>query len=400
MTDPIVEATIHWSIRISLTQMPLAELSGRIPRGFEELGHRLDQAGVVVAALALGLDRNPGVMRRSPRSPRAPLLTGAGLRFIFVTGALKAALGLVKPLSGTTTVFGAPLADMRHRIAYVPQRASVDWDFPTTVGDVVQMGLYRRVGLLGRITRHHRETARACLDRVGMADFADRQIGQLSGGQQQRVFLARALVQEARVYFMDEPFQGVDARTERAIVDLLKELREQGRTVVVVHHDLQTVTDYFDWVTLLNVRRIASGPGSETFTEQNLRLAYGGVAATPVRATRAEAALLGERWALGAVRAGDVSDQQLAELVAWFEARAPSRAGTGPWFGAAAGRNLVMVQMESLQGFVVGLEVAGEFDAIDGHGGHGDGARGQGDVGLLRAAVDAGGAVPVTRRRR
>lgn len=189
---------------------------------------------------------------------------------------LKAALGILTPLAGTATVYGKPVAEQRHRIAYVPQRASVDWDFPTRVIDVVLMGLYPQLGLLGRIRPVHRARAADCLARVGMEDFATRQIGQLSGGQQQRVFLARALVQDARVYLMDEPFQGVDATTERAIVTLLQELRAAGKTVVVVHHDLQTVPEYFDWTTLLNVRLIASGPVEEVFNEENLRTAYGG----------------------------------------------------------------------------------------------------------------------------
>jgi manganese/zinc/iron transport system ATP- binding protein len=138
------------------------------------------------------------------------------------------------------------------------------------------MGLYGKLGWVKRPAREHRDLAMDSLRKVGMADLADRQISQLSGGQQQRVFLARALVQDAQVYFMDEPFAGVDATTERAIIDLLRELRAAGKTVIVVHHDLQTLEEYFDWVMLLNVRRIASGPVAEVFTEENLRKAYGG----------------------------------------------------------------------------------------------------------------------------
>jgi manganese/zinc/iron transport system ATP- binding protein len=152
----------------------------------------------------------------------------------------------------------------------------VDWDFPTTVQDVVMMGRYGSLGWVRRPGSREKDLALDALDKVGMSAYADRQISQLSGGQQQRVFLARALVQDARIYFMDEPFQGVDAVTERAIVALLRELRAAGKTVVVVHHDLQTVPEYFDWVTLLNVRGIASGPVSQVFTEENLRLTYGG----------------------------------------------------------------------------------------------------------------------------
>lgn len=193
---------------------------------------------------------------------------------------LKAALGVVTPLAGSVTVFGQPLAKMRDRIAYVPQRASVDWDFPTRVIDVVMMGLYRQLGLLGRVRAKHRTQAMECLDRVGMTDFATRQIGQLSGGQQQRVFLARALAQDADIYVLDEPFAGVDAATEKAIIAVLKELRDTGRTVLAVHHDLTTVPDYFDDVVLLNTQIVAAGPVVDTFTETNLQAAYGGRLAT------------------------------------------------------------------------------------------------------------------------
>jgi manganese/zinc/iron transport system ATP- binding protein len=189
---------------------------------------------------------------------------------------IKAVLGLLKPAAGEVLVHGRPYREQRRLVAYVPQRGSVDWDFPTSVLDVVQMGTYGMLGWIRRAGREERERALAALEQVGMADFAGRQISQLSGGQQQRVFLARALVQNARVYLMDEPFQGVDAKTERAIVTVLQALRASGDTVVVVHHALQTVAEYFDWVTLLNVRRIASGPVAEVFTEENLRVTYGG----------------------------------------------------------------------------------------------------------------------------
>ncbi|MEL6619607.1 MAG: metal ABC transporter ATP-binding protein [Pseudomonadota bacterium] len=189
---------------------------------------------------------------------------------------LKAALGVIKPLAGTATVYGAPLEQMRDRIAYVPQRASVDWDFPVRVVDVVMMGMYRQLGLLGRVRGTHRMLAMDCLSRVGMTDFAHRQIGQLSGGQQQRVFLARALAQQAEIYVLDEPFAGVDAATEKAIIGVLKDLRDAGRTVLAVHHDLATVPDYFDDVVLLNTQVVAAGPVGTTFTEDNLQSTYGG----------------------------------------------------------------------------------------------------------------------------
>lgn len=192
------------------------------------------------------------------------------------TTLLKAALGLIRPAAGQVLVYGQPLAAQRRLIGYVPQRGSVDWDFPTSVLDVVMMGRYGKLGWLRRPGKAERQAALEALEQVGMQDFADRQISQLSGGQQQRVFLARALAQDARIYFMDEPFQGVDAVTERAIIALLRQLRAAGKTVIVVHHDLQTVPEYFDWALLMNVRRVACGPVSEVFTEERLRQTYGG----------------------------------------------------------------------------------------------------------------------------
>lgn len=189
---------------------------------------------------------------------------------------IKAALGLIKPVAGQVLIYDQPYATQRRLVGYVPQRGSVDWDFPTSVLDVVMMGRYGTLGWFRRPGRKERELALEALEKVGMARYADRQISQLSGGQQQRTFLARALVQDAQIYFMDEPFQGVDATTERAIVSLLKELRAEGKTVIAVHHDLQTVQEYFDWVMLLNVRCIASGPVGQVFTEENLRRTYGG----------------------------------------------------------------------------------------------------------------------------
>ena len=191
------------------------------------------------------------------------------------TTLLKAMLGLVRPVAGRVLVGGKPFRPRDRAVAYVPQRGTVDWDFPTTVRDVVTMGTYGRLGWFRRPGKAERAAADDALGRVGMGALAGRQISQLSGGQQQRVFLARALAQDAPVYLMDEPFQGVDAVTERAIVDVLRDLRTRGRTVVVVHHDLSTVPEYFDWVTLLNVRKVASGPVAEAFTPAHLRAAYG-----------------------------------------------------------------------------------------------------------------------------
>ena len=190
--------------------------------------------------------------------------------------ALRAALGIVPPVAGTVEMFGAPLDRVRGRVAYVPQRASVDWDFPARAIDVVLMGLYREVGAFRPMGAHRKRRAMECLERVGMAEFASRQIGRLSGGQQQRVFLARALAQDADLLLLDEPLAGVDAATERAVIDVLRDLRAGGRTLAVVHHDLSTVPDYFDRVVLLNVTTIAQGPVATTFTAEHLRETYGG----------------------------------------------------------------------------------------------------------------------------
>lgn len=187
---------------------------------------------------------------------------------------IKAMLGLVPPLTGAAEFFGSPLARVRGRVGYMPQAASVDWDFPTTVLDAVTMGTYGRLGWIRRPGRAERTRAREALERTGIAELADRQIGELSGGQRQRVFLARTLAQAPDVYFMDEPFQGVDAKSEQAIMAVLHALRQQGSTVVMVHHDLATVRRYCDQVTLLNRRVIASGPVDQVFTAPNIRATY------------------------------------------------------------------------------------------------------------------------------
>ena len=189
---------------------------------------------------------------------------------------IKAAMGLLPLNSGWVKVFGQPVRESLRRIGYVPQRESVDWDFPVSVTDVVLMGRYGHLGLLRRPRRQDREIARECLSKVNMLPYADRQIANLSGGQQQRVFLARALAQESDLYFMDEPFSGVDAATEAAIVALLQELKDRGKTLLVVHHDLPTARNYFDMLLLLNMRVVAFGPTEEVFTNELLQATYGG----------------------------------------------------------------------------------------------------------------------------
>jgi manganese/zinc/iron transport system ATP- binding protein len=189
---------------------------------------------------------------------------------------IKAIMSLVPVSSGWIKIFGKPYKQNLTRVGYVPQRESVDWDFPVNVMDVVLMGRYGRLGMIRRPRSEDRELARECLDKVQMLPYANRQIGNLSGGQQQRVFLARALAQESDLYFMDEPFTGVDAATEKAIVTLLHELRERGKTILVVHHDLPTAKEYFDMLMLLNMRIVAFGTTEDVFTHDLLQQTYGG----------------------------------------------------------------------------------------------------------------------------
>ncbi len=189
---------------------------------------------------------------------------------------LKAIMGLLPLNSGYINILDKPFKDVRDKISYVPQRESVDWDFPTSVYDVVMMGRYGQLGLLKRPKKADKEIVMDSLSKVGMENYKDRQISQLSGGQQQRVFLARALAQQADIYFMDEPFAGVDAATEKAIVELLRQMSAEKKTVIVVHHDLQSVARYFDWIILLNMRLVASGPIEKAFTPELLQETYGG----------------------------------------------------------------------------------------------------------------------------
>jgi manganese/zinc/iron transport system ATP- binding protein len=237
----------------------------------------LNAAALKVEDLTVAYQEKPVLWDVDLEVPRGVLMAVVGPNGAGKTTLIKSVLGLVTPVAGELKIFGKNYRDIRHLVAYVPQRRSVDWDFPTDAVDVVTMGRYGRVGWFRRPGRADREFAAQALDKVGMLAFAHRQISLLSGGQQQRVFLARALVQDAMVYLMDEPFAGVDAMTERAIVDLLKELRSAGKTVIVVHHDLHTVSEYFDRAALLNVRLVASGPVAEVFNADNIKLAYGGI---------------------------------------------------------------------------------------------------------------------------
>ena len=226
--------------------------------------------------LTVAYNSKPAIWDIDLRVPEGVLMAVIGPNGAGKSTLIKAALKLIPRAAGTVQFYGQPYEQVRSLVGYVPQRGSVDWDFPTTVLDVVTMGLYGRLGWMRRPGHKERIAAMYALEQVGMQDFADRQISQLSGGQQQRTFLARALVQDARIYLMDEPFAAVDAVTERAIITILRELRARGKTVLVVHHDLQTAAEYFDWVTLLNVEIVATGPIAATYTPDNLRQTYGG----------------------------------------------------------------------------------------------------------------------------
>lgn len=235
-----------------------------------------DPAALAINDLTVAYGNRPALWDIDLVVPAGTLMAIVGPNGAGKSTLLKAALGLQKPVAGSVAVFGIEARKQKGKIGYVPQRNSVDWDFPTSVSDVVLMGTYGQLGWLRRPTQVQRDRVAEALAQVGMTDLARRQISELSGGQQQRVFLARALIQDADIYFMDEPFQGVDATTEKAIVQVLHGLRRQGKTVVAVHHDLHTVREYFDWLTFLNVRRIASGPVHAVYTEANLQATYGG----------------------------------------------------------------------------------------------------------------------------
>jgi manganese/zinc/iron transport system ATP- binding protein len=235
------------------------------------------QSPLSIHAMTVAYLRRPVLWDVDYDAPTTPsLIAIVGPNGSGKTTLIKACLDLVPKASGRVEFWGAPYPQARHRVGYVPQRESVDWDFPVSALDVVAMGRYRMIGWGRPVSRAHKAAAMQALEQVGMQAYAHRQISQLSGGQQQRVFLARALAQEAQLYFMDEPFAGVDATTERAIVEVLRQLKAQGQSVICVHHDLQTVSEYFDHVLLLNTRIVASGPVKETFTRENLQRTYGG----------------------------------------------------------------------------------------------------------------------------
>jgi manganese/zinc/iron transport system ATP- binding protein len=246
------------------------------PTGLADRPEHSARSPLSIHAMTVAYHRKPVLWDVDYDAPPNRLIAIVGPNGAGKSTLIKACLGLVPRASGQVEFWGQPYRKARSRVGYVPQRESVDWDFPVSALDVVCMGRYRRIGWCRPVSRKHKDAALACMDRVGMRDYANRQISQLSGGQQQRVFLARALAQEADLYFMDEPFAGVDAATESAIVEVLRELKASGKTVIVVHHDLQSVPEYFDDVILLNMRVVATGPVREVFTEDNLHKTYGG----------------------------------------------------------------------------------------------------------------------------
>lgn len=247
------------------------------PRSEEVLGpeHSPDSP-LSIHDLTVAYHRKPVLWDIDLEIPEGSLVGVVGPNGAGKSTLIKACLDLIPRASGAVRIYGQPTSKARRRIAYVPQRESVDWDFPVTALDVAAMGTYGQLGWCRPVNKRSKALALQALAKVGLANLADRQISQLSGGQQQRIFLARALAQDADLYLMDEPFAAVDAATERAIVTLLRELRARRKTCVVVHHDLATVREYFDWLVMLNMRVVAAGPTETVFTDENLRKTYGG----------------------------------------------------------------------------------------------------------------------------
>ncbi len=228
-----------------------------------------------IEQLTVNYEKTPVLWDISLEIPQGKLVAIVGPNGAGKSTLLKTALGLIKPMSGSVLFFEEPLKKVRKKVAYVPQKESVDWDFPMTVFDLVLMGRYGRGGLLSRPSRKDRSDVFEYLAKVGLEQFASRQISQLSGGQQQRAFLARALIQEADLYLMDEPFTAIDVATSKTIVSILQALRDAGKTLFVVHHNLETVTEIFDWVILLNMRLVASGATQEVFNAELIQKTYG-----------------------------------------------------------------------------------------------------------------------------
>lgn len=234
------------------------------------------QPALEVHNLTVSYNRRPVLWDIDFTLPRGAIIGVVGPNGAGKSTLIKAIMGLIPSNSGFVKIFDQPLDQVRTRISYVPQRESVDWDFPASVYDVVLMGRYRKGSLFRPLSARDKKIAWEALEKVQLKEFADRQIAQLSGGQQQRVFIARSIAQQADLYLMDEPFAGVDAASETAILELLQRMKEEGKTMVIVHHDLNTARQFFDWIILLNTRLVAAGPTREAFTAEHLAEAYGG----------------------------------------------------------------------------------------------------------------------------
>lgn len=237
---------------------------------------QVEQPILEIHDLTVSYDQNPVLWNVDFSLPGGKLIGVLGPNGAGKSTLIKSIMGLISPTSGYVKIFDKPLQDVRSRISYVPQRESVDWNFPASVMDVVLMGTYGRLGLFRRPGKMEKEIALQSLEQVGMTPYLNRQISELSGGQQQRVFIARALAQQADLYLMDEPFAGVDMATETAIFELLKQMTKAGKTVLVVHHDIHSAMKFFDWVIMLNLHLVGSGPKDEVMTEELLRKTYGG----------------------------------------------------------------------------------------------------------------------------
>jgi len=230
---------------------------------------------IVVQSLTVNYDRKPVLWDVQLQIPRGSLVGIIGPNGAGKSTLMKAMIGLIPPLSGEVSFFGNSLCRTKQKIAYIAQKSAVDWDFPITVFEVVLMGLYGRLGLCRRAGKKEKQEVMEVLEKIGMKELAHRQISDLSGGQQQRLFVGRSLLQNAEIFFLDEPFVGIDMASEKFLINMFKELAKQGKTFFIVHHDLNTVESYFDWVVMLNMRLIASGPISEQFNGKNLMLTYG-----------------------------------------------------------------------------------------------------------------------------
>lgn len=237
---------------------------------------QVEQPILEIHDLTVSYDQNPVLWNVDFSLPGGKLIGVLGPNGAGKSTLIKSIMGLISPTSGYVKIFDKPLQDVRSRISYVPQRESVDWNFPASVMDVVLMGTYGRLGLFRRPGKMEKEISLQSLEQVGMTPYLNRQISELSGGQQQRVFIARALAQQADLYLMDEPFAGVDMATETAIFELLKQMTKAGKTVLVVHHDIHSAMKFFDWVIMLNLHLVGSGPKDQVMTEELLRKTYGG----------------------------------------------------------------------------------------------------------------------------